>query len=263
MRAARKLWWRAAAAAGAGGALLTLTLSAGSVTPAKVTVRNAQLSGNWAGYIDGRQGVTSVAGQWTVPNAGSLPPGVSSTWVGIGGATTTDLIQAGTQEASTPLDSFLAGGAYGAWIEMLPANPVFISGCSTDPACTVRPGDVMKVSIIETGATTNVFTVLMNDVTRGWNYSTQENYQSSNSSGEWIFESPSLAGVLPVPVGNSGKVMFAGANGDALNGSGSFQPISAGGQPVIALPIETAVSALGADGQSFNVCTYALSCPAP
>src|SRR5258708_5678482 len=79
--------------------------SAGPAHLPVVQVKNATISGNWAGYAVAASRVTSVTGTWTVPNAGMLPPGVSSTWAGIGGFATSDLIQAGTQQISAPLDS--------------------------------------------------------------------------------------------------------------------------------------------------------------
>ncbi|MHB8329564.1 MAG: G1 family glutamic endopeptidase, partial [Acidimicrobiales bacterium] len=89
-----------------------------------VGLHNATYSGNWAGYVDIASTITSVEGSFIVPNAGTLPPGVSATWVGIGGYGTSDLIQAGTQQISSPFGQFFAGGSYAAWYEMLPANPV-------------------------------------------------------------------------------------------------------------------------------------------
>ena len=126
---------------------------------AGLPLKNNGISGNWAGYVASPgSGVTSVSGHWTVPTAGTLPPGsLLSTWVGIGGYNTSDLIQAGTQQISAPLSSVIAGGAYGAWYELLPAGPVFFTGCSPDPACTVAPGDVMSVTISGGGSNWTIF----------------------------------------------------------------------------------------------------------
>lgn len=215
------------------------------------------ISGNWAGYAYGgaNGSVTSVTGQWTVPNAGSMPPGVSSTWTGIGGFTTSDLIQAGTQQTSAPLDQFIAGGAYGAWYELLPASPVFITGCSGDSKCTVAPGDNMTVTITNQGG--NNWSISMADGSR-WTYSKTLQYASTESSAEWIHESPSLVAV-PVPVGNSGTVTFDGSNSAVINGTSRLVGPSGAGA-VEALPVETTTSAIDNDGDGFNVCTYSLSC---
>lgn len=224
-----------------------------------VPLTNNSISGNWAGYVAAPGGgVTSVTGSWTVPAAGTLPPGVSSTWVGIGGFSSSDLIQAGTQQISAPLDSFITGGAYGAWYELLPAAPVFLTGCSPDPNCTVAPGDAMSVTISGGGSQ---WTVSASDSGR-WTYSKSLTYTSSESSAEWIHESPSLAGVVIVPVGNSGVVKFAGANSATIAGA-SRNIGGSNATATDALPVETTTSALNSTGNAFNVCTYALTCAAP
>lgn len=236
----------------AGG--LALAAAPTAATAASASVPN--ISGNWSGYVVPGSGITSVSGEWTVPNAGTLPPGVSSTWVGIGGYSTTDLIQAGTQQSSSPYSSIFAGGAYGAWIEMLPANPVFITGCNPDPNCTVNPGDVMQVVITNNGGSS--WTVSLSDNGR-WTYSTPETYTSTESSAEWIHEAPSAAGAVPIPVGGSGTVTFDGANSAVINGV-SDNIAASGAISVVALPVETTPSSLDSDGDGFNVCTYALTC---
>jgi hypothetical protein len=238
---------------------LLLFAPVASARMAGLAVRNNSISGNWAGYVAAPgSGVTSVTGTWQVPQAGAVPPGVSSTWVGIGGFGTSDLIQAGTQQLSPPYSSFIAGGAYGAWYELLPANPVFFNGCSPDLACTVTPGDSVSVTI--TGGPTQ-WTISMTDALR-WTYTTSLTYASSQSSAEWIHESPSLAGVLPVPVGNSGIVSFAGANTATIGGA-THNIGASNAAATDALPVETTTSSLNSAGDAFNVCTYAVSCAAP
>ena len=219
-----------------------------------------QISGNWAGYVATGSNITSVTGTWTVPNAGSVPPGVSSTWVGIGGFSSSDLIQAGTQQISSPIDQVFAGGAYGAWYEILPASPVFLTGCSSDPKCTVNPGDAMNVSVTSQGGGNWLISVA--DNTRSWSWSKTLAYASSENSAEWIHEAPSLAGVLPIPVGNSGTVTFDGTNTATINGA-SEGLVASQAFPVEALPVETTTSGLDPSGDGFNVCTWTVSCPAP
>lgn len=214
------------------------------------------VSGNWAGYVATGSNITSVSGAWTVPQAGSVPPGASSTWVGIGGFSTSDLIQAGTQQISAPLDQLIAGGGYAAWYELLPASPVYFTGCAGDAACTVNPGDHMSVTITNGGGSS--WSISVAD-TGHWTYSTTVTYSSTESSAEWIHEAPSAAGAVPVPVGNSGTVTFDGADSAVINGT-TEDIAASGATPVVALPLETAVSALDSDGDGFNVCTYSLTC---
>jgi hypothetical protein len=233
------------------------------VSRALAALRTADdLTVNWAGYVDTPPtggAVTSVHGAWIVPNAGTLPPGFSGTWTGIGGSGTSDLIQAGTFQTSSPLDSLLGVPAYGAFYETLPNNAVSLSGCSGDAACTVQPGDPMAVDIALVGP--NQWTIDINDTGR-WSFTTTVSYQSSESSAEWIYESPLVDGVM-LPVGGSGVVTFDG-NRFGLNGSAPTTTIGSGNAASdIALPVETATSALDADGDGFNVCTYNVSCSPP
>ncbi|HEY2428880.1 MAG TPA: G1 family glutamic endopeptidase [Acidimicrobiales bacterium] len=242
-----------------GAATLIPSAQAAPAHAGLLPVRNATISGNWAGYVVPTSGVTSVTGSWTVPNAGTLPPGTSSTWTGIGGFSSQDLIQAGTQQLSPPFDSLITGGAYSAWYEMLPANPVYITGCSGDPNCTVTPGDAMTVTIANAGGSN--WTISMADGAK-WTYKIAVTYASTESSAEWIHEAPSLAGVLPIPVGNSGAVTFDGNNrftAASVSGTIGQGPNVA----VEALPIETTTSSLDTDTDGFNVCTYALTCAPP
>ena len=244
-----------------GAAGMTAMAGIGLAGPAGAASSAPQISGNWAGYVASGSNITSVTGTWTVPDAGALPPGVSSTWVGIGGFSSSDLIQAGTQQISSPLDQVFAGGAYAAWYELLPANPVYLTGCSGDPKCTVAPGDAMNVSVKNQGGNSWLITVA--DNTRGWSFSKTFNYASTESSAEWIHEAPSAAGVLPIPVGNSGIVTFDGSSNTAVINGATQGLASSGAFPVEALPVETTTSALDPGGDGFNVCTYSLSCAAP
>lgn len=232
-----------------------LALSPGSAADA-ATTSVPNISGNWAGYVASGTNITSVTGSWTVPSAGTVPPGLSSTWTGIGGFGTSDLIQAGTQQASSPLDQVFAGGAYAAWYELLPASPVYFTGCTGDATCTVNPGDHMSVTITNGGG--NNWTINVAD-TGHWTYSTSVQYASKELSAEWIHEAPSVAGAVPFPVGGSGTVTFDGANSAVINGA-SENIAASGATSTVALPVETAVSALDSDGDGFNVCTYSLSC---
>ena len=238
----------------AGGGLTALLLVRQAAPPTNAAVSTPNISGNWAGYVAApasASGVTSVSGSWTVPNAGSLPPGLSATWVGIGGFGSQDLIQTGTQQISSPFDQVISGGAYSAWYELLPAAPVTIGG-------TVTPGDHMTASVVNAGG--NNWNITISDTTAGWTAQKSVTYASSESSAEWIHEAPSVGGV-PIPVGNSGTVNLD--LGSAVINGVTENLAQSGAIPVVALPVETAVSSLDPDGDGFNVCTYALTCAAP
>ncbi|HET7523968.1 MAG TPA: G1 family glutamic endopeptidase, partial [Acidimicrobiales bacterium] len=74
---------------------------------------------NWSGYAVTGTGITGVASTFKVPTAGLVPPGFTATWAGIGGYSTSDLIQAGVGEQSLP-SAPLVGPQYFAWWETLP-----------------------------------------------------------------------------------------------------------------------------------------------
>src|SRR6266540_1976205 len=119
-----------------------------STTPARVS----DTSSNWSGYVASGGTYTSVTGTWIVPQVGATTTGADATWVGIGGVSGTDLIQAGTQAT-------VAGGSvsYEAWIEMLPDSSRTVS-------LSVAPGDSVTVTITEQ-STGNWLIVMVNNTT--------------------------------------------------------------------------------------------------
>ena len=259
----RTLLRRAVVSSVAGGTvlgLLTLALPSAPAPAASTSV--PAVSGNWAGYVAAPasgSGVSAVSGSWIVPPAGSLPPGLSSDWVGIGGMNSTDLIQTGTLEASQPLDSLLGFPTYSAWYELLPGPQVTFGG-------PVSPGDHMTASVVSNGG--NSWTISLADGGR-WSATKTVSYQSSGSSAEWVHESTSVefdvAGVglppVPIPMGGSGTVTFD--HGGAVIGGVQRTIASSGAMQVIALPVESAVSGLDGDNDGFNVCTYTVICSPP
>jgi hypothetical protein len=216
---------------------------------------------NWAGYaVTPGSGITAVSGNFTVPSAGELPPGFSASWAGIGGYTTSDLIQAGVSENSA-IGGEVLGGQYNAWYEILPASETPISGCSGDSSCTVSPGDKVSVNISNTGG--DNWDVSLSDAGK-WSWSTSVTYASSESSAEWIQEAPSLEGVQTIPA-DVGTVSFGAST---FSEGGSTDTIAEGSPTLIdESPLtdvnEATTSPLAPDGQSFNVCVYAQSCAAP
>lgn len=206
-----------------------------------IPVTSLNQSQNWAGYAATGGTFTSVSGTWTVPTVSTATsPAANATWVGIGGVTSTDLIQAGTQ-------AIVQGGqvTYAAWIETLPQS-------SHDVTLTVSPGDKVSVSI--TQQSTGNWQVTIKDLTTGKSYQTSVYYQSSLSSAEWIEESPT-AGRQQVPLDNFGKVSFTGAttveNGQTRSiqqANGQQITMSAGYGQALAQ-----TSTLGSSGSSFTV----------
>ena len=201
---------------------------------------------NWSGYaVTPGSGVTAVSSTFTVPSAGLDPPGFAATWAGIGGYNTSDLIQAGVQSDSTPSNPLL-GNQYQAWYELLPAS--------------VTPGDRVTVDINDVSG--NTWSITLTDAGK-WSWSQDVTYSSSGSSAEWILEAPTL--VAQTVLANVGTVSFGPTS--TYTASGSTHTIAAGNPTQIDLGTgvvnEATPSALASDGQSFNDCAYALSCPTP
>jgi hypothetical protein len=209
-------------------------------TPSNATVSST--SRNWSGYVaTGGTTYTSVSGTWVIPKPDPSVAGIDATWVGIGGANTTDLIQAGT-EATVNGDGTVT---YDAWTETLPQSTKSIS-------LAVSAGDTVSVSITE--QTTGVWLVDMKNVTTGKSYTTTIRYNSSKSSAEWVQEAPSIGRGI-APLDSFGTVKFTAGSTvvdgkqQSLSGAGAKAvTMTDGANQPLAIP-----SALGGDGSSFSV----------
>jgi hypothetical protein len=216
---------------------------------------------NWSGYAvtPSTDNITAVASSFTVPSAGLVPPGFAATWTGIGGYSTSDLIQAGTAEQSAPSNPLL-GDQYYAWYELLPASETQLTGCTGDPNCTVTPGDDVTVNISQVSG--NTWSIAMTDANH-WTWSKDVTYTSSESSGEWILEAPTL--VAQTTLANVGTTHFGPTS--TYTAGGVTHTIAAGDPTQIDMGPggvnEATPSALASDGQSFNDCAYAQTCPTP
>jgi len=209
-------------------------------TPLNTTVRST--SRNWSGYVaTGGTSYTSVSGTWVVPTPDANVAGIDATWVGIGGANTTDLIQAGT-EATVNGDGTVS---YDAWTETLPQSTRTVT-------LTVNAGDTVSMSITEQSA--GLWLVDMKNSTTGKAFTTTIRYNSSKTSAEWIEEAPSVGRGI-APLDNFGSVKFS-AGGTVVDGK-HLTLSSAGAKAVtmadgsnqpLAIP-----SAIGNDGASFTV----------
>src|SRR5436309_7677001 len=215
-------------------------------TPASVT----SSSSNWSGYAANGGTFTSVTASWTVPTVSATSTGADATWVGIGGLTSNDLIQAGTQaivDGSGTVE-------YTSWIEMLPQS-------SRNVPLSVSAGDSVTVTI--TQQTGNDWLIAMKNNTTGGSYSVTVQYSSSNSSAEWVQEAPSVGRGL-ISLDQFGTVKFSGASavrdGKTMSlsalGAKAITMINGQGQ-AIAQP-----STIASDGSSFTIArTEATSSP--
>jgi hypothetical protein len=204
-------------------------------------------SRNWSGYAASGGTYTAVTGTWTVPQAqgtsstGERNLATGATWVGIGGVTSHDLIQAGTEDTVTG-----SGQAqYDAWIEMLPqaSHPIPLS---------ISPGDSVTVTIDNQGG--NQWQIAFKDNTSGQTYQTSVQYASSESSAEWIEEAPS-AGRTLLPLDNFGTVQFT--NASTVKNGATDTLSQAGAQPITMInaygSAVASPSALNRAGNGFSI----------
>ena len=224
--------------------------TAPSVTQPGPAASVTSSSSNWSGYAASGGTFTSVTATWTVPTVTATSSGADATWVGIGGLSSNDLIQAGTQamvDGSGTVE-------YSSWIEMLPQS-------SRNVPLSVSAGDSVTVTIAQ--QTGNDWLITMKNNTTKGTYSVTVQYSSSNSSAEWVQEAPSVGRGL-VSLDQFGTVQFSGASavrdGKTMSlsalGAKAITMINGLGQ-AIAQP-----STIATDGSSFTVArTDATSTP--
>jgi hypothetical protein len=227
---------------------------------------NTNQSTNWFGYnqgsleLGGKQ-FNAITGDWVVPTATQHTAGQaenSSDWIGIGGGcvdaacTVGDntLIQTGTEQ-----DVDANGTAsYGAWWEVIPGPSIEITNM------TIKPGDHMHSSIAELVPGSNVWTIVLQNVTRGQTFSQTVPYTSSHLTAEWIEETPLLLSTSPglasLPNLTSPAFTKATTNGQNANlqASEEIQLTDSNGS-VIGTP-----SAPSSTRDGFDACTWATTC---
>ena len=229
---------------------------------------NTNQSSNWFGYNAGTlerggQLFNSITSDWTVPAASQHTPNQSensATWIGIGGGcldagcTLGDatLIQTGTEQ---DVDSS-GHPSYSAWWELVPVPAITIANM------TVSAGDRIHASVSQ--AVPGMWTITLNDVTRRETFSTTVPYPSTQSTAEWIEETP-----LTIGSGGTGQASLpnlttsvfdnATVNGVSahLATGEQVQLIDSSGK-VIGTP-----SAPNAQANGFADCAWATQCAIP
>ena len=161
--------------------------------PADFSVANAT-STNWSGSVAFPPlGHTFgwIEGQWTVPNPQAPGGGdlFASEWVGIDGAGSGDVLQAGTE---TDIFGIFNLRQIYAWWEWFPANEVAITNLP------VSAGDTMYCLICVNS--TNTATVyISNESTGVWtrfSITAPKGTTLVGNSAEWIVERPSVNGAI-------------------------------------------------------------------
>jgi hypothetical protein len=207
-------------------------------------------SRNWAGYAATGGMFTAVSGSWTVPTVSAgRTAAADATWVGIGGVSANDLIQAGT-------DATVQSGrvVYTAWIELLPQ-------ASQQVPLVVSAGDTVSVAITQQSSDT--WQILMRDTTTEQSYQKRVTYASSHSSAEWIEEAPAVGRRTLLPLDNFGTVTFTDAT--TVEDGQQHSIAQARGQ-AITLSSQTGQpaaqpSVLTADGTGFSVTRTSTATP--
>lgn len=188
---------------------------------------------------------TAVSAAWVAPTPTSNGSSISddATWIGIGGVTSGDLIQVGTQNTVSRGGQITTSAFY----EMLPASSITI------PSFTVSPGDDITASVNQ--ASPGQWAITINDLTDNQTFSINVAYASTNSSAEWIEEDPSFTNGRLVPFDDFGVAAFSNclttANGSSINVANSspdsITMLNSQGHP------EAAPSALNSGGSGFSV----------
>lgn len=213
--------------------------------------KNTQASSNWAGYITthtSSSGYTNVSGSWKVPSISTNnQSAVAAQWIGLGGVSSSDLLQMGTMEQmenGQPMAEVF-------W-EQLPAVAQNVVSVPID--------STISVSISEDAKSSSTWDLTFTAKTPDGQTQTQtvsttldSSYaQGIGTSAEWISEDPSTDNGQLVPLANMGTVSYQSAtvDGQPLNASGnSVQPVAmVSNNRTVAI----APSALGTDGESFT-----------
>jgi hypothetical protein len=215
---------------------------------------SGMVADNWAGYAvasdlqNPAPEVTSVNGSWTVPSVSDVGvDAFSAVWVGIGGQYDKRLIQIGTEQ-----DWINGVAVYSARYEMLPDQSITIESMQ------VSAGDKMQASVTLLDSGSNLWMLVITDVTCNQSFQTNLTYYPGRLSGEWIIERPDVNGVTST-LADFGSVTFTDCQAN-VGGNGSIsafqnvkivmQQSSQGGSRTVQL---ADVSGLTAGGTRFTV----------
>lgn len=231
-------------------ALALMLAPAPSTSPLPLTFAPSVTSGssafsvsrNWAGYGSTGGSFTSITGTWTVPHISSSgASALDATWIGIGGITSSDLIQSGTED----LVSRSGQVVHVAFFELLPNLPQQI------PAA-VQSGDSITVAITERAV--DQWQISFADTTNGQRYNITTHYHSSLSSAEWIEEAPARGGKV-LHLNNFGTVTFS--NGSTLKNQSPVTIAQSNALPITMVNSKKQVlatpSSINANGAGFSV----------
>lgn len=178
------------------------TAKLNSNTPEAANTENTSYASNWSGVVVS-SGASSyndstsfywVEGEWVVP-VSEEPFGVcnglwdySSSWVGIDGWGSSDVLQAGTESDAYCVPGVGSGTYYGAWIEWYPYGSVGIGGFP------VSPGDDIYILVWNTSPTQG-YVYLANLNTNqavGFSLTAYPGHSLFGNTAEWVVERPQV-----------------------------------------------------------------------
>ncbi len=222
----------------------TTTQTGNQTTPPSTqTASISNVTSNWAGYAASGQSVTAVHGTWTVPSVTATGyAAADATWIGIGGISSNDLIQTGTQNTMDANGNLQTSAFY----EMLPDAETNV------PDFAVSPGNSITAELSQTSD--GLWQINLHNNTTGANYQNQVEYDSSLSSAEWVEEDPS-DGISQVPLDTFAAVPFTHAT-TVINGD--FQSAQAAGAQTMTIMGDGGaqladISTLTQSGEAFTV----------
>ena len=207
-------------------------------------------SSNWAGYVASStsgDSYTSVSASWTVPDVSDSSEGsAAAQWVGLGGYSTSDLLQIGTIE-------YVDGGEayYKVFYEKLPDVAQQIAD--------VEAGSSITASVLKTTDSSDTwdltYTVVAADgdtTTSTLSVTLDSSYEEEiGTSAEWISEDPANGNGQLYSMADMGTITYTTAtvNGEALNASDhTVVPVAlVSNCNVIMYP-----SSIGSDGMTFS-----------
>ena len=202
-------------------------------------------SANWSGYMTNAGNITGITASWVVPEVigNNQTKTGDATWIGIGGITSSDLIQIGTQNTISANGQVSSSAFY----EILPAAP------RTIDTVNLLPGSSITASINQLQS--GLWQINLTNTSTEETFSSYVIYQSSKSSAEWIEEDPTAAPNQLLPLDNfdivsftSGSTIMNGSNATIL--SSHSQPITMVNQSKL---IMAKPSSIMSGGTSFNV----------
>lgn len=211
---------------------------------------NTQTSSNWSGYISKPTSnaiYTSISGNWTIPNVSSNNNyAVAAQWIGLGGVSSSDLLQMGTMEeikdGQTTVEVF--------WEKLPDASQNIMS---------VPIGSTISAKIYKSSNSNSEWTLTFTATypngtaqTKTINTTLNSSYENEiGKSAEWISEDPSNGYSKLLPLANMGTVKYQGTtvNGNLLNSSTNTVELIAlvSNGNILIYPSE-----IGSDGESFT-----------